>query len=58
MHSVMHSVLHYAMHSIIQLLLRSDSRTPVIYCDPIFFAREYTSELRADLLAQARALEV
>ena len=75
--------------SLVRLLLRSDSLTPVpgrdpnrmpqaytqgcnppaqaaappcvcaqvIFCEPIFFSKQYSSELRARLHAQARALE-
>ena len=43
--------------SIVRLLLRSDTLTPIIFCDPIFFHKRDTPELRSSLLAQAKALE-
>ena len=44
--------------SLIRLLLRSDTLTPVIFCDPIFFTTDYSEELQLDVLKQARALEL
>ena len=38
---------------LVRLLLRSDSLTPVLFCEPIFFSTHYSRELRARLLAQA-----
>ena len=43
--------------SLIRLLLRSDTLTPVIFCDPIFFTTDYSEELQLDVLKQARLLE-
>ena len=40
--------------SLVRLLLRSDTMTPVIFCDPIFFTKAYTRELRENIFAQAR----
>ena len=44
--------------SLVRLLLRSDTLTPVIFCDPVFFTKHYSRELQASLHAQARALEL
>ena len=38
--------------SIIRLVLRSDTLTPVIFCDPMFFTVGYSRELQRDLLDQ------
>ena len=43
--------------SLIRLVLRSDTLTPVIFCDPMFFTVGYSRELQRDLLEQARWLE-
>lgn len=43
--------------SLIRLVLRSDTLTPVIFADPIFFNFGYTRALQRELLAQARVLE-
>ena len=43
--------------SLIRLLLRSDTLTPVIFCDPIFFTTDYSEELQLDVLKQARLRE-
>ena len=44
--------------SLIRLLLRSDTLTPVIFCDPMFFTTDYSEELQHNLLKQARTLEL
>merc|ERR1719424_283999 len=43
--------------SVIRLLLRSDTREPVIFADPMFFTLGFSYELQAELLYQARALQ-
>jgi len=43
--------------SLIRLVLRSDTLTPVIFCDPMFFTIGYSRELQGELLLQARRLE-
>eukprot|EP00966_Prymnesium_polylepis_P305605 7062169-Prymnesium_polylepis.1 len=43
--------------SLVRLLVRSDTITPVIYCDPVFFGKQYSRELQASLAAKARELE-
>jgi len=43
--------------SLIRLVLRSDTLTPVIFCDPMFFTLGYSRDLQRELLAQARQLE-
>lgn len=43
--------------SLIRLVLRSDTLSPVIFCDPMFFTVGYSRELQADLLEQARRLQ-
>ena len=43
--------------SVIRLVLRSDTLTPVIFCDPMFFTLGYSRELQRELLVQARMLE-
>jgi len=43
--------------SLIRLVLRSDTLTPVIFCDPMFFTIGYSRELQRELLEQARRLE-
>ena len=43
--------------SLIRLVLRSDTLTPVIFCDPMFFTLGYSRDLQRELLQQARALE-
>ena len=45
------------VRSLIRLLLRSDTLTPVIFCDPMFFTLGYSRELQRELLVQARMLE-
>ena len=45
------------VRSLIRLVLRSDTLTPVIFCDPMFFTIGYSRELQLELLAQARRLE-
>jgi len=44
------------VRSLIRLVLRSDTMTPVIFCDPMFFTTGYSRELQRELLAQAREL--
>ena len=43
--------------SLIRLLIRSDTLTPVIFCDPMFFTTDYSEELQLNLLKQARVFE-
>jgi len=45
------------VRALIRLVLRSDTLTPVIFCDPMFFTLGYSIELQRELLYQARALE-
>lgn len=45
------------VRALIRLVLRSDSLTPVIFCDPMFFTVGYSRELQREVLAQARRLE-
>lgn len=43
--------------SLIRLVLRSDTFTPVVFCDPMFFTTGYSRELQLQLLLQAKELE-
>jgi len=45
------------VRSLIRLVLRSDTLTPIIFCDPMFFTLGYSKELQRELLFQARVLE-
>ena len=45
------------VRSLIRLVLRSDTLTPVIFCDPMFFTIGYSRELQRELFMQARQLE-
>jgi len=44
------------VRSLIRLVLRSDTLTPVIFCDPMFFSVGYSQDLQRELLEQARIL--
>ena len=44
------------VRSLIRLVLRSDTLTPVIFCDPMFFTLGFQRDLQRELLAQAREL--
>ena len=44
--------------SIIRLVLRSDTLTPVIFCDPMFFTLGYSRALQLELIRQANELAV
>ena len=44
--------------SIIRLVLRSDTLTPVIFCDPMFFTLGYSRGLQLELIRQANELAV
>jgi len=44
--------------SVIRLVLRSDTLTPVIFCDPMFFTLGYDRSLQLELLRQANELAV
>ena len=41
--------------SIIRLLVRSDTLTPVVFCDPMFFTLGYSEELRRELILQVKS---
>ena len=43
---------------LIRLVLRSDTLTPVIFCDPMFFTLGYDRSLQLELLRQANELAV
>ena len=45
------------VRSLIRLVVRSDTMTPVIFCDPMFFTLGYSKELQRELLYQAKLLE-
>jgi len=45
------------VRSLIRLVLRSDTLTPIIFCDPMFFTVGYSRELQQELLKQAQQLE-
>ncbi len=45
------------VRSLIRLVVRSDTHTPVIFCDPIFFTLGYRPELQQAMVMQARELE-
>lgn len=53
---VMDKVGRLMARSIIRLVLRSDTLTPVIFCDPMFFTLGYSRVLQLELLRQAREL--
>lgn len=40
------------VRSVIRLLLRSDTLTPIIFCDPMFFTLGYSKDLQRELLYQ------
>ena len=42
------------VRSLIRLVLRSDTLTPVIFCDPMFFTLGFSRDLQRELLAQVR----
>jgi len=44
------------VRSLVRLLLRSDTRTPVIFCDPMFFTVGYSRALQRELTCQAKIL--
>lgn len=44
------------VRSLVRLLLRSDTRTPVIFCDPMFFTVGYSRALQRELTCQAQIL--
>lgn len=52
--AVMDSVGMVLVRSVVRLVLRSDSMTPVIFCDPMFFTLGYSKELQRVLLYQVR----
>ena len=39
---------------LIRLVLRSDTLTPVIFCDPMFFTLGYDRSLQLELLRQVK----
>ena len=41
------------VRSLIRLVIRSDTLTPVIFCDPMFFTLGYSRDLQRELLLQA-----
>ena len=43
--------------SLVRLVLRSDTLTPIIFCDPIFFSKQYSKGVHSRLLEQAKELE-
>jgi hypothetical protein len=43
--------------SVVRLLVRSDTREPIIFADPMFFTLGFSYELQAELLYQARLLQ-
>uniref|UniRef100_A0A7S4EV14 Uncharacterized protein n=2 Tax=Chrysotila carterae TaxID=13221 RepID=A0A7S4EV14_CHRCT len=45
------------VRSLIRILIRSDTLTPVIFCDPMFFTSGYSKDLQRELLSQARDLQ-
>ena len=46
------------VRSLIRLVVRSDTLTPVIFCDPMFFTLGYSRDLQRELLLQARAARI
>ena len=51
------SVSRVMARSVVRLLVRSDTREPIIFADPMFFTLGFSYELQAELLYQARQLQ-
>jgi len=51
------SVGRVMARSLVRLLVRSDTREPIIFADPMFFTLGFSYELQAELLFQARLLQ-